>query len=87
MKNSILIIGVIMTFMVFISCSTRRKVENHQILIEYPINQTIVIPHSTKESCYDPYQRAFSDPLRSLGPEERNKWISQGSFTEQDRYY
>ncbi len=76
-----------MTFMVLISCSTRRKVENHQILIEYPIDQTIVIPDSTKEPGYDPYQRAFSDYLRSLGPEERNKWVSQGSFTEQDRYY
>jgi len=68
MKNSILIIRVIMTFTLLISCSTRRKVGNHQILIEYPVDQNIIITDSTKESCYDSYQRAFSDPLRSLGP-------------------
>ena len=71
----------------FILFNHRGKLGNHQILIEYPIDQTIIIPDSTKESGYDPYQRAFSDYLRSLGPEERNKWVSQGSFTEQDRYY
>ena len=85
MKNSIFTFGAIMTVILITSCSTRRKLGNHQILIEDPIDQTIVIPDSTKEPGYDPYQRAFSDYLRSLGPEERNKWVSQGSFTEQEK--
>ena len=85
MKNSIFTFGAIMTVILITSCSTRRKLGNHQILIEDPIDQTIVIPYSTKEPGYDPYQRAFSDYLRSLGPEERNKWVSQGSFTEQEK--
>lgn len=82
MKNSILIIGVMMTFMVLISCSTRRKLGNHQILIEDPIDQSIVILDSTKEPGYNPSQRAFSWYLRSLSDSERQKWISSGSFTE-----
>jgi len=85
MKNSTVLIGIPLIFTLLISCSTRRKVGNHQILIEYPIDQTIVTPDSTLEPGYDPYQRAFSDYLRSLGPEERNKWISSGSFTEQEK--
>ena len=68
MKNSIFTFGAIMTVILITSCSTRRKLGNHQILIEYPVDQTIIITDSTKESCYDSYQRAFSDPLRSLGP-------------------
>ena len=69
MKNSILIIGVIMIFMVFISCSTRRKVGNHQIFLENQKDQTNVIPDSTLEPGYDPYQRAFAYYLMSLPKE------------------
>ena len=85
MKNSILIIGVIMTFMVLISCSTRRKVGNHQIFLENQKDQTNVIPDSTLEPGYDPYQRAFAYYLMSLPKEEQEKWISSGSFTEQEK--
>jgi hypothetical protein len=85
MKNSILVIGVMMTFMVLISCSTRRKVGNHQIFIENQKDQTIVIPDSTLEPGYDPYQRAFAYYLMSLPMEEQEKWKSNGSFTEQEK--
>ena len=74
MKNSILIIGVMMTFMVLISCSTRRKVGNHQIFIENQKDQTIVIPDSTLEPGYNPNQRAFAYYLMSLPKEEQEKW-------------
>ena len=82
MKNSILIIGVIMTFMVLISCSTRRKVGNHQIFLENQKDQTNVIPDSTLEPGYDPYQRAFAYYLMSLPKEEQEKWKSNGTFIE-----
>ena len=85
MKNSILIIGVMMTFMVLISCSTRRKVLTHPIIIEDTRDYSKVIPDSTLEPGYNPHQRAFAYYLRSLGPEERNKWITNGSFSEQEK--
>ena len=66
-------------------CSTRRKVGNHQIFIENQKNQTNVIPDSTLEPGYDPYQRAFAYYLMSLPKEEQEKWKSQGSFTEQEK--
>ena len=79
MKNSILIIGVIMTFMVLNSCSTRRKVGNHPIFLENQKDQTNVIPDSTLEPGYDPYQRAFAYYLMSLPKEEQEKWKSNGT--------
>jgi hypothetical protein len=85
MKNSIFTFGAIMTVILIASCSTRRKVGNHQILIEDPIDQTIVIPDSTLEPGYNPKQRAFYWYLRSLPDSERQKWISSGSFTEQEK--
>ena len=74
-----------MTFMVLISCSTRRKVLTHPIIIEDTRDYSKVIPDSTLEPGYNPHQRAFAYYLRSLGPEERNKWITNGSFSEQER--
>ena len=85
MKNSTTLFGVFLLSTLLIACSTRKRVGNNQIFIENQKDQTNVIPDSTKEPGYDPYQRAFSDYLRSLGPEERNKWVSQGSFTEQEK--
>ena len=85
MKNSTVLIGVPLIFTLLISCSTRRKVGNHQIFIENQKNQTNVIPDSTLEPGYDPYQRAFAYYLMSLPNEEQEKWKSQGSFTEQEK--
>jgi hypothetical protein len=85
MKNSILIIGVMMIFMVLISCSTRRKVVTHPIIIDDTRDYSKVIPDSTLVPGYNPHQRAFAYYLRSLGPEERNKWITNGSFSEQEK--
>ena len=82
MKNSIFTFGAIMTVILIFSCSTRRKVGNHQIFIENQKDQTIVIPDSTLEPGYDPYQRAFAYYLMSLPKEEQEKWKSNGSFTE-----
>ena len=84
MKNSIFIFGAIMTVILIASCSTRKRVGN-QKLIENPFDQSKVIPDSTLEPGYNPHQRAFAYFLRSLGPEERNKWVSQGSFSEQEK--
>ena len=84
MKNSIFIFGAIMTVILIASCSTRKRVGN-QKLIENPFDQSKVIPDSTLEPGYNPHQRAFAYYLRSLGPEERNKWVSQGSFSEQEK--
>ena len=66
MKNSILIIGVMMIFMVLISCATRRKLRNHQILIEDPIDQTIVIPDSLQMDIQlpDPPNSTIPDTLK-----------------------
>ena len=85
MKNSIFTFGAIMTVILIASCSTRRKVGNHQKLIENPFDQSKVILDSTLEPGYNPHQRAFAYYLRSLGPEERNKWITNGSFSEQEK--
>ncbi len=82
MKNSIFTFGAIMTVILIFSCSTRRKVGNHQIFIENQKDQTNVIPDSTLEPGYDPYQRAFAYYLMSLPKEEQEKWKSNGSFTE-----
>ena len=84
MKNSIFTFGAIMTVILIASCSSRKRVGN-QKLIENPFDQSKVIPDSTLEPGYNPHQRAFAYYLRSLGPEERNKWVSQGSFSEQER--
>ena len=85
MKNSILIIGVMMIFMVLISCATRRKVVNHPIIIEDTRDYSKDIPDSTLEPGYNASQRAFSWYLRSLPDSERQKWISSGSFTEREK--
>ena len=84
MKNSIFTFGAIMTVILIASCSSRKRVGN-QKLIENPFDQSKVIPDSTLEPGYNPHQRAFAYYLRSLGPEERNKWVSQGSFSEQEK--
>ena len=84
MKNSIFTFGAIMTVILIASCSTTKRVGN-QKLIENPFDQSKVIPDSTLEPGYNPHQRAFAYYLRSLGPEERNKWVSQGSFSEQEK--
>ena len=84
MKNSIFTFGAIMTVILIASCSTRKRLGN-QKLIENPFDQSKVIPDSTLEPGYNPHQRAFAYYLRSLGPEERNKWVSQGSFSEQEK--
>ena len=84
MKNSILIIGLIMTFMVLNSCSTRIKVGNHPIIIEETRDYSKVLPDSTQEPGYDPAQRAFYWYLMSISEEKRKEWISS-TFTEQEK--
>lgn len=84
MKNSI-IIGITLIFTILISCETRRKVGNHPIIIEETRDYSIVLPDSTKEPGYNPRQRAFAYYLMSLPKEEREKWKSNSSFTEQEK--
>ena len=82
MKNSTILFGVFLLSTLLIACSTRKRVGNHQIFIENQKDQTNVIPDSTLEPGYDPYQRAFAYYLMSLPKEEQEKWKSNGSFTE-----
>lgn len=84
MKHSTLI-GITFIFTILISCSTRKRVGNDQILIENHIDQSKVVPDSTKEPGYNPHQRAFAYYLMSLPKEELEKWKSNGSFTEQEK--
>ncbi len=84
MKNSTLI-GITLIFTFLISCSTRRKVGNHPLLIEEPTEYSKVVPDSTKEPGYNASQRAFAYYLMSLPKEEREKWRSNGTFSEQEK--
>jgi hypothetical protein len=85
MKNSIFTFGAIMTVILIASCSTRRKVVAHPIIIDDTRDYSKVIPDSTLEPGYDPYQRAFAYYLMSLPKEEQEKWKSNGSFSEQEK--
>ncbi len=67
MKNSTVLIGIPLIFTLLISCSTRRKVGNHQILIENPIDQAIVIPDSLQMDIQLP------DPPNSITPDTLKK--------------
>ena len=66
MKNSIFIVGTIVTVILIASCSTRRKVGNNQILIEDPIDQAIVIPDSLQMDIQlpDPPNSTIPDTLK-----------------------
>lgn len=85
MKNRIIISTTLLILILLISCSTRRRVGNKPILIEDPAEYSKVLPDSTMEPGYDPYQRAFAYYLMSLPKEELEKWKSNGSFTEQEK--
>lgn len=86
MKNSIkIIIAITLVFTILIGCGTRRKVGNHPIIIEETRDYSIVLPDSTKEPGYNPRQRAFAYYLMSLPKEEREKWKSNGTFSEQEK--
>jgi hypothetical protein len=85
MKNSTVLIVILLIFTLLISCSTRRKVGNHQIFIENQKDQIIVIPDSTLEPGYNSKQRAFAYYLMSLPKEEQEKWKYNGSFSEQEK--
>jgi hypothetical protein len=64
---------------VIISCnSTKRVYKKHETIVEKSYN----VPDSTLELGYNPSQRAFALYLRSLPQEEKNKWISSGSYSE-----
>ncbi len=67
-----------------ISCSTKRKEGNHQIFIENQKDQTNVIPDSTLEPGFNPTQRALAYYLMSLPKEEKQQWVSGGSFSEKE---
>jgi hypothetical protein len=79
MKVLIFIISVL----VLIGCNPPKRIINNQdIRFE---KSEIVIADSTKEPGYNPKQRAFYWYLRSLPDSERQKWVSSGSFTEQEK--
>lgn len=84
MKNST-IIGITLIFTLLISCSTTIKVRSRPILIDELTEYSKVIPDSTLEPGYDPFQRAFAYYLRSLPKEEKQKWVNGGSFSEQEK--
>jgi len=80
MKKLILIIGVVSSAILFVSCgNSKRVLSNDNNYSE--ISGSIIVDDSTKVTGYDPYQRAFSNYLRSLPKEEKQKWVN-GSYSE-----
>jgi hypothetical protein len=61
--------------------SQKRMIPSGDITIAKSFN----VPDSTSEPGYNATQRAFAWYLKSLSQEERNKWISTGSFTENEK--
>ena len=71
MKKLILIIGVVSSTILFVSCgNSKRVLSNDNNYSE--ISGSIIVDDSTKVTGYDPYQRAFSNYLRSL-QKKKNK--------------
>jgi hypothetical protein len=66
--------------MILIGCSSKRV-----IILESMVEKSYKFPDSTLEPGYNPSQRAFALYLRSLPQEEKQKWISSGSFSEIER--
>lgn len=83
MKKLILIIGIVSSTSLFVSCNNPKKIYLNDSNFKSPITST-VLADSTQEPGYNPRQRAFGYYLLSLPKEEREKWASSGSFTEKE---
>lgn len=83
MKNLILIIGVVYTTILLVSCGNTKKVLSNTNK-NSEISPNIVVADSTQEPGYNPRQRAFAYFLMSLPEEEQQKWRSSGSFSEKE---
>jgi len=67
--------------LLLVSCSQSKRVYGkHENIVEKSFN----VSDSTLEPGYNPKQRAFYWYLMSLSQEERNNWVSQGSYTEKE---
>jgi len=83
MKKLILIIGVVSSTILFVSCGNSKKVlSNDNNYSE--ISSTVVVADSTQEPGYNPRQRALAYFLMSLPEEDQQKWKSTGSFSEKE---
>jgi hypothetical protein len=67
---------------ILMGCNSPKRVIKHNDII---FEKSYHIPDSTLEPGYDPKQRAFYWYLMSLSQEERNNWVSQGSFSENEK--
>jgi len=83
MKKLFFIIGVVSSTTLFFSCNNSKKIYLSDSNFKSP-NSTTVVADSTQEPGYNPRQRAFGYYLLSLPKEEREKWVSSGSFTEKE---
>lgn len=83
MKNLILVIGVVYTTILLVSCGNSKKVLSNTNK-NYEISNNVVVADSTQEPGYNPRQRAFAYFLMSLPEEEQQKWRSNGSFSEKE---
>jgi hypothetical protein len=68
--------------MMLVGCNSSKRVIEHKDII---VEKSSTVSDSTLEPGYNPSQRAFALYLRSLPKEEKNKWISSGSFSEEER--
>ena len=83
MKNLILIIGVVSSTILFVSCGNSKKVlSNDNNYSE--ISSNVVVADSTQEPGYNPRQRALAYFLMSLPVEDQQIWKSTGSFSEKE---
>lgn len=68
--------------LLFVGCSQPKRVYwTHENRVEKLYN----VSDSTLEPGYNASQRAFALYLRSLPKEEKQKWISNGSFSENEK--
>jgi hypothetical protein len=83
MKKLILIIGIVSSTILFVSCgNSKRVLSNDNNYSE--ISSNVVVSDSTQEPGYNSRQRAFAYFLMSLPKEDQQKWKSTGSFSEKE---
>ena len=82
MKNLILIIGVVYTTILLLSCGNTKKVLSNTNK-KSEISPNIVVADSTQEPCYDRDQRAFYWYLMSLPEKKRQEWV-KGTYSEKE---
>jgi len=82
MKKLILIIGIVLSTSLFVSCNNPKKIYLNDSNLKSP-NTSTVVEDSTKVPGYDRAQRAFYWYLMSLPEKKRQEWVN-GSYSEKE---